>query len=343
LCIFAINAGAGGNTLLSCSQPVVPSGSPYGSIDDARLGPDGLLTLRGWTVDPDTDDPTRVHVYVDGVGTDIGPASGNRPDVAASLPLYGSQHGFTWSRQLTDAPHSVCVFAINEGPGGNTLLWCGDLQPPSGSPIGVIDVAAGGPDGTYALSGWTVDPDVSDPIEVHAYIDGVGRNLGPTNVDRLDVAVAFPGYGARHGYAAMGSGLAPGRHSMCVFGINVGAGSNTLLQCRPFDVPGGPPFGVVDDVVEVSGNRIRANGWTLDPDTAGATEVHVYVDGAGYNIGEADGNRPDIAAAFPGYGAAHGFSWTSPGLASGSHSVCVFAINAGVGSNTLVNCRTVDV
>ena len=190
-------------------------------------------------------------------------------------------------------------------------------------------------------SGWAIDPDVSGSIDVHAYVDGVGTNLGATSIDRPDLGGPFPGYGIRHGFASGGAGLGPGAHQVCVAGINVGGGGNSLMACRNFSVPSGSPTGVVEFSGAASGRRVRVSGWTLDPDTAGPTDVHVYVDGAGANTGAASGNRPDIGAAFPAYGSAHGFSWTSSTLAPGAHTVCVFAINAGGGENRLLDCRTV--
>ena len=44
-------------------------------------------------------------------------------------------------------------------------------------------------------------------------------------------------------------------------------------------------------------NVIRIAGWTLDPDTADPIELHVYIDGGGFNTGLANLSRPDVAAA----------------------------------------------
>jgi hypothetical protein len=343
VCVFAINVGPGSNTLLTCRTAVVPTGSPVGVLDTVRLGPDGLLSVSGWALDPDTSDPIPVHVYVDGVGTNLGPTSVPRPDLGGPYPLYGARHGFSWSRQVTRARHAVCVFAIDAGPGSNTLLGCRDVIPPTGSPVGVLDAAAGGPDGRYGLFGWALDPDVADPIAVHVYVDGVGRNLGPTSGDRPDIAAAYPGYGARHGYATTGAGLAPGRHRACADAINVGPGGNVQLGCRDFVVPGGSPFGSIDGVTAASGHRVQVAGWAIDPDTASPIPVHVYIDGAGHDLGPTSADRPDVAAAFAGYGARHGVRWTSGALTPGSHQVCVFAIDTGVGDNALLGCRTVSV
>ncbi len=40
-------------------------------------------------------------------------------------------------------------------------------------------------------------------------------------------------------------------------------------------------------VVEREPGGIRVSGWTLDPEVAGAIDVHVYVNGVGFAIGKA--------------------------------------------------------
>jgi hypothetical protein len=51
---------------------------------------------------------------------------------------------------------------------------------------------------------------------------------------------------------------------------------------------------------------------------------------------QATGVRNDVAKAYPGYGAAHGFDLSIP-IAGGS--VCVYGINSGAGGNSLIGCR----
>lgn len=343
LCVFAINTGPGSNRLLRCEDVVVPTGPPTGLIDEARLGPDGQLTVRGWSVDPDVADPLETHVYLDGVGINLGPTADERGDLLGPFPLSGVRHGFHWTTEVSDAPHRVCVFAINKGPGSNTLLGCRDLSPPRGSPIGSVDVLSAGPDGTMGVSGWAIDPDVSRSIPIHLYVDGEGADLGPTNLERADVAAAQPGYGPRHGFASIRSGLSPGTHQGCVFAIDTTGDPHTLLGCRSVTVPSGSPYGVVD-AMTTSGRKVRVQGWAIDPDTAASVGIHVYVDGVGVDAGRADDDRPDIDVAFPGYGPEHGFSWRSATLAEGSHEVCVFAIDAAGGHpNTLLSCASVTV
>ena len=126
---------------------------------------------------------------------------------------------------------------------------------------------------------------------------------------------------------------------MCAYAINVASGGNALLGCRDV-VTTGPPFGSLD-VVTAGAGSVRVQGWSIDPDTAAPVSVHVYVDGAVLaTVAEVD--RPDVGAAFPAYGAAHGYDVTL-GATPGNHRVCAYAIDTGAGANTELGCRTVSV
>ena len=81
----------------------------------------------------------------------------------------------------------------------------------------------------------------------------------------------------------------------------------------------------------------------IDADTSGPIDVHVYVDGNFARLVTAAGFRGDVAAAYPGMGAAHGFDVTVP-AAPGVRQVCVYGINRGPRRQRQphpVGCRTV--
>jgi len=102
------------------------------------------------------------------------------------------------------------------------------------------------------------------------------------------------------------------------------------------------PFGVLDSVTSLGGDQVRVAGWALDPSATDPLPVHVYVDGTGYAT-TAAGPRPDVAAAFPGYGPGHGFA-TTVRVPDGTHLVCAFAINIGPPApNPLLGCRQITV
>ncbi|TFD61354.1 hypothetical protein E3T39_04610 [Cryobacterium suzukii] len=359
VCVYAINTSSGANALFGCTSVTVPGNSsiteqgrtPIGAFEAAQ-GVTGGINVGGWALDPDTASSIAVHIYVDGTGVPY-QANKLRTDVGAAFPPYGNNHGFGETIAVTPGNHQVCVYAINTGPGTHAMLGCSAVTVPGAvgitergrAPVGVIEAAQGGSGGVN-VSGWALDPDTAASIEVHVYVDGAGSSY-TANKARTDIASAFPGYGASHGFSETVS-APPGAHETCVYAINTGSGVNSLLGCHTVTVPGSvgiteqgrTPIGVLEAVHAVSGG-VSVGGWALDPDTAAAITVHIYVDGVGVPY-SANKSRTDIAAAFPGYGENHGFGETVS-VAQGSHQVCVYAINSGAGAHASLGCSTVTV
>ena len=87
------------------------------------------------------------------------------------------------------------------------------------------------------VTGWTIDPDTADPINIHVYLDGVNVRQATANTPRPDVAAYYPAYGPNHGYD-LSLNAAPGTHQVCTYAINTGAGAvNPQLGCRTITVP----------------------------------------------------------------------------------------------------------
>jgi hypothetical protein len=214
------------------TAPPTPAGSatgggPMGHVDLVRRSP-GLIRLMGWAAEPPSSDPIPVHVYVDGVGHPL-VADQERPDVAATRPGLGSRHGFDVTLPVS-GDHTVCAFAVSDAGGQNRTLGCVRT---TSTPTGVIDgVTRPDAGGIARVRGWALDPDTPDPIAVHVYVDGVGRAIGIASRHRPDIAGAFPGWGAAHGFDVTVGGLAPGPRTICTFAINAGAGTHRLLGCR---------------------------------------------------------------------------------------------------------------
>ena len=333
---------------LSCG-PSGP-GSPWGVLDTADVSP-GAVTLSGWAIDSESPSPVAMHAYLDGGFVSATPAASFRPDVGSVYPQYGPNHGFSVAVSAGSGVHSVCIAAINSGPGSNVWLGCRSVTVPGGSPFGAVDVVAGRVGGVD-VAGWVIDPDTASPAQAHLYaFRGDGSVAGATSVTagnyRPDLAVAFPGYGPNHGMSGSLS-LPGGTYTVCVAAINVsGSGSNQWMPCRSMTVPGGSPFGAVDVVAGRVGG-VDVAGWVIDPDTASPAQAHLYAfrgDGsvAGATSVTAGNYRPDLAVAFPGYGPNHGMSG-SLSLPGGTYTVCVAAINvSGSGSNQWMPCRSTTV
>lgn len=204
-------------------------------------------------------------------------------------------------------------------------------------PFGSLDAVSTAPGG-ITVSGWAIDPETTAPIQVHVYVDNTGTAL-VADQSRPDVGSAYPGFGDRHGYSAT-IAAAAGQRRVCAYAINTGAGDNVQLGCRTVVVPSPDPFGSFDGAAGGPAS-VQVSGWAIDPDTSGAVQVHVYVDGRGTAL-LADRDRPDVGAAYPAFGSRHGFSAAVP-ASPGRRSVCAYAINVGAGTNRLLSCREVTV
>jgi hypothetical protein len=92
----------------------------------------------------------------------------------------------------------------------------------------------------------------------------------------------------------------------------------------------------------VPGGGLVVSAWALDPDVSSSILFQLAIDGASPKTYSASSTRSDVAAQWPGYGTAHGFS-TTLSLAAGAHKVCATAVNAAgtAGSSTSFGCRSV--
>ena len=215
--------------------------------------------------------------------------------------------------------------------------WFG--SPKQRTPLGVIDVVRPFGAGAVQVAGWAFDPDVETAIGVHVYVDGVATAATSASGARPDVKGIY-GKGAISGYDARFP-VSPGRHEVCVYGIDANGGTNVLLGCRSVDVVNHTPLGVVDVVRDLGSGTVQVAGWAFDQDVTTAIDVHVYVDGVATTGVAASGARPDVQAIY-GHGAVSGYDARFT-AAPGRHEVCVYGIDANGGINVLLGCRTLDV
>ncbi|MDO9397081.1 MAG: hypothetical protein Q7T71_11095, partial [Herbiconiux sp.] len=212
--------------------------------------------------------------------------------------------------------------------------WFG--SPVEQSPVGNVELLQTAPGG-IVVSGWALDADTRDPIKIQVNVDGKYLTTTTANVPRSDIGAAY-GLGDNHGFT-LTTAAPSGTHRFCVWGINVGSGSNIEFGCWNATV-GGNPVGAVEDIQPQPGG-LGIWGWTLDPDTAAPIGVQVFVDGKFAGGGAANLGRSDIAARYPGYGAGHGYQVIVK-TPAGEHRVCAYGINTGSGSvNTQLGCFTV--
>ncbi len=354
----AVTSGYAGGVLVVGANPPTgpqPDPNPVSSWDAGSLS-GRTYQVGGWAFDPNAPQQsvnvdmydTRPDGSQQGVRLSTG---GSRPDVASAYPGTGGNTGFSGQLAMTGAGrHSVCLYAINVGPGSNTLMGCRNVDLPG--PAGSLDVVTSTAQGSLTIAGWAADPDAPNGAEnVHLYVTGPGGTAFGTSRTggyRPDVRSAIPWVGPNSGFTGSIPAASAGDNQVCAYAINVNPpNTNPMIGCRTVTVR--DAFGSLDSVTGGTG-QIRVAGWALNPNQpSGTVELHVYdyaPSGAvrGTPGVMANQNRPDVAAAYAGYGSAHGFSGTVPSTEKGNHRVCVYAITTDGGyGNPQLGCRDVTV
>lgn len=320
------------------SASLASSRSLVGQVDSRTTGLRSVR-VRGWALDPGQTAPVTVTVRAGATRLSTGPASLPRGDVGAAYPSSGPDHGFDVTAAAPPGVQDVCVEATLGERSGE--IGCTRALVPGDEPLGSLD-AVSTRTGWVDLRGWALDGNTTAALAVHVYVDGKGAGVLRADAARGDIGALAPAWGSRRGFA----GSVPvfgGARQVCAYAINVGPGSgNPLLGCRAVTAPGTPTGAL--DLATPSGGGLLVEGWALDPDTATAAGVHVYVDGRYARSATADRSRPDVGARFPATGSARGYRVSVP-AAPGARRVCVYALN-GTGAaapNTTLGCRTVTV
>lgn len=229
VCVTFVNVGRGSDTVARCTLAATTTGSPFGNLESLTVAP-GVASVSGWLLDPDTAAPADVHAYVNGRWAGAIRADLPRADVNSIYPAFGPSRGFSARVSIPGGSSTLCLYGFNVRGGVSTLLRCVPVTSPTGSPYGNFEglsATAGG----AVISGWSIDPDSVAPIDIHVYVNGRGAGAYRADQTRADVGRVFPAYGAEHGFSAA-IAVPSGRSEVCVFGYNVGGGTNRLLGCR---------------------------------------------------------------------------------------------------------------
>jgi hypothetical protein len=369
-CIYSIRSTGG--VLFGCQYFVITQDPPFGSLDIATLDvtpASANLSVAGWTIDPNfptrsiatavwlTDPQGQVHGY---------PLDANvsRPDVGAANPGAGSAHGFSTTIPIVGSGQwTACVYAegVPRLGANNALLGCRTYLIGPSVPRGSWDagtVAFGATSGSIHLAGWAFDGGLTSYAEqIQAVVtDPTGATSTATfaaTASRPDVQFAFGAVGANHGFETDLPLAATGVYRVCLSAVGPAVlGSPTLqLGCRSLSFGPSNPQGGVDVASPVmSGGSpvLRVEGWTLDTaNPSASTSAIVRVTSPSGAVDSrtvaAGGSRPDIAAAFGGAGAAHGYSVDIPLSQQGVYSVCVSSVGSVVfgSATTSLGCRNV--
>ncbi len=229
--VWSVNDGGASQPVQLASRSLtIETGAPVGSFDWVLRAPGGVRVL-GWALDPDRADPVEIHVYVDDVYAGQGIANQSRPDVGQRYPAYGNNYGFDITVPAPIGTRRVTLDAINQGPGApySTL---GTLTAQVGDrPFGWLDRVSDTGVRSVRVQGWCLDPDTTDPIDVHVYVGNTFAGSGRADRARPDLAWGYPGYGPSHGFDVTVPAVA-GNHNVCVYAINVGSGTvSPIIGC----------------------------------------------------------------------------------------------------------------
>lgn len=308
------------------------------------------VSVRGWAIDPLAPTaPVDVALTVDGVPEPDLVADLPRGDVGRAYPDAGPAHGFAASLTVPVGQHDVCVRLQPVSSGSLPVSTCRTLTAVHPDrllePLGSVDQVAL-QERRIAVRGWAVDRDAqTTAIDVHVYVNGGWGGAYRADRPSSGAVAAYPAAGTAHGFDLSLTLAGPGTYEVCVYGINTAGGTiNTQIGCRTVVSPTSAwaPIGSLDSV-QVTGRTVTVGGWALDKDApTQSLPVHLYVDGRYSGSATADRSRTDVGRAFPGTGTTHGYT-AALDVPAGRHQVCVYAINAGPGSNPRLGCATVTV
>ncbi len=148
---------------------------------------------------------------------------------------YQGGHDETYGGVTINVDNNYVEGATAGGSGGS-----------SDDPRGSFDSVSSPAPGQVTVSGWAYDPNAPHKaVSIRAYLggksgegDATRYELGPiADGERGDLAALYPRAGADHGFEASFPVVGSGRQRVCVYALDVGAGSDKLLGCREVGVP----------------------------------------------------------------------------------------------------------
>ena len=335
---------------------------PFGYLDQVAASGSTAVQVLGWAADPDSLlQPLTVRATMDGAAAGQIVTAVRRPDVVLARST-GPTPGFAMTLPATPGSHTVCITALNTGAGADTALGCravvvpapaGSIPSPAQlaaqSPFGALDSATASGN-TVTLTGWAADPDdLSQPLKIAAGHDGSAATVtSALAMARPDVAQSWH-TGPKPGYSLTIS-LTNGAHLVCTAAGNLGIGTNKQLGClrvwvgpqlTPAQIAAHSPSGALEAAGAVGATGIQVRGWASDPDNRMVSiKVLAYLDGSAAATVTAAVARPDLVLS-QHTGPASGYAFTIATTA-GSHNVCLWAVNIGIGVNKYLGCQSLS-
>lgn len=204
-------------------------------------------------------------------------------------------------------------------------------------PEGRIDGYFWSSDGVIQIVGFAFDrDDLSKKVPIMTKVDGKATwwAYASSRSPQLD-PYGLPYNGFR------GVSAPAGAHTVCQYAINeIGGGSTQLLGCIDVAPPSIDPTG--DMTVSTSGSNILINGWVIDHSRV-YDPVGVWIVDNGTVVAQFMANAPSPYLNPYGIPGNHGFGMNYAPTTSGSHDICVYALNNGSGNSVWLGCKTVSV
>ena len=125
ICVIIVNQNSGADRHLGC-KTVNRRSNPVGSLLGINRH-SNAVRMVGWAVDPNSADPVRIRVVVDGVITSTFFADIPRSPSPWVGAKYGNDLGFDKWVGVGPGPSRVCVWALNIDIGTHTRLSCRTL------------------------------------------------------------------------------------------------------------------------------------------------------------------------------------------------------------------------
>lgn len=307
-----------------------------GTVDAFTQPAPDRVQVKGWAFDTRTADPVKVVLTRNGSKVATTVANAPRADVARVHPDAHPDSGWTATVPLVDGTNEICAYVAETTYEALRRISCRSFKA-NFSPIGAIDVLTKR-NGVIEVAGWAYDPDTSDPIRVHVYLDNRGYSI-PTDVPRPDVVASHPKAPATSGFSFRSTGHGDGPTKVCAHAINVGTGgSNRLLGCRT--VWGtSSPIGQFVAAARI-GDQVLLAGWALDPDTTATVNVVFFNNDRLYWAAPAMHHWDELVGRYPSHGTKRLFFTLAP-LPKGTNRICAAGVNVGPGQHSNLGCHTV--
>ncbi|MDP9866134.1 MULTISPECIES: fibronectin type III domain-containing protein [Streptosporangium] len=244
--------------------------APYGELERVEHQPGwgNQVKVVGWAMDDaSATAPSQVLVY-NRTSSWWTTADAYRPDVAHWGT--GDRHGFDLMVPIANpGRNTVCVTLYDHTATVPGPEMCAGFT--VADPIGAMTGLGWEGDGKVTVTGWAIDPDTADPVQVRILDDG--RLITTVTADGPsddDVLAGYPAYGTDHGFSAeISASLVEGIHSVTAVAVNrAGPGSDIQVGQQYYVAPGDTTAPVV------SFGGAKAAEMRVNVDTG---EVNVWV------------------------------------------------------------------